>query len=75
MVLSGKIPLEEDAPGWVDRLRDDGAMIMPRPPGGTWIVLMPDGRAPLTTCPCCRKLFRSAVAAQRVANHTYPMAS
>lgn len=66
------VNFDSDAPGWKDNLRDDGAMVMRSRGDGGWVVIMPDGRPPLTTCPCCKKTFRNAFAAQFVANEVYP---
>ena len=62
---------ESEAPSWTDGRRLDGALAV-KSTEGLWLILTGDERPPLTSCPCCKKPFRTRCAAERVANAIYP---
>lgn len=66
--------MDEEPAGWNGSTRID-AMEVILGAESRWIIMPPDERPAIRFCPCCRREFRTALAAKRVADAVYPMPS
>jgi hypothetical protein len=58
---------------WDGTCRRDGLLVS-RSVADVWVIIPFDGRASISTCPCCDQPLFSAAAARFVADEVYPLA-